>query len=281
MLLALLLSSCVVVLYLLQQLYPKRFFRSAKHVSTPTKWSLLHQDAETEHSNTRDSHRNDAISNGHQDIPLPRYRDVAQNDIALSPVLPPHVTAHAPIRIIVAMTGATGSVLGVQLLRTLRRMNIETHLVISKWAAATLVYETDYTVKDLRALAHKTYSAQDVSAPISSGSFRTRGMIIVPCSMKTLSAVAMGYGDDLITRAADVTLKERRKLVVVARETPLTGMHLHNMTTITSNGGIIFPPVPAFYTKPQSVEDIVKQSVGRMLDMFDLDAGDFERWSGM
>jgi phenylacrylic acid decarboxylase len=267
-----------VILYLLQQVYPKRFFRSATHTSTPAKYSQLHQSAETEHSNPCDSHLDEAVSDSHQDIPLPRYRDVAQNDITLSLVPPPHVSAH---RIIVAMTGATGSVLGVELLRTLRRMNIETHLVISKWAAATLVYETDYTVKDLRALAFKTYSTQDVSAPISSGSFRTQGMIIVPCSMKTLSAVAIGYSNDLITRAADVTLKERRKLVVVARETPLTGIHLQNMTTITSNGGIIFPPVPAFYTKPQSVEDIVKQSVGRMLDMFDLDAGDFERWSGM
>ena len=115
------------------------------------------------------------------------------------------------MRIVVAMTGATGSALAVRLLQILRRMNIESHLVISKWAAATLVYETDYTVKDLRALAYKTYSAQDVAASISSGSFRTQGMVIVPCSMKTLSAVANGYGDDLITRSADVTLKERRR----------------------------------------------------------------------
>ncbi|KAH6638477.1 phenylacrylic acid decarboxylase [Boeremia exigua] len=186
-----------------------------------------------------------------------------------------------PIRIIVAMTGATGAALGVKLLQTLRRMDIETHLIISKWAASNLTYETDYTVKEVKALATKSYSSSDVSAPISSGSFRTRGMIIVPCSMKTLSAVATGFGEDLITRAADVILKERRKLVVVARETPLNGIHLQNMTTIHNNGGINFPPVPAFYTRPQSVDDIVTQSVGRMLDMFDLDAGDFERWSGL
>jgi phenylacrylic acid decarboxylase len=184
------------------------------------------------------------------------------------------------MRIVVAMTGATGSVLGVRILQILQRMNIESHLVISKWAAATLAYETDYTVKQLRALAYKTYSTSDVAASISSGSFRTHGMVIVPCSMKTLSAVANGYGDDLITRAADVTLKERRKLVVVARETPLTGIHLQNMMTVTQNGGIIFPPVPAFYTRPESVEDIVAQSVGRILDMFDIDAGDFKRWDG-
>lgn len=195
--------------------------------------------------------------------------------------LHPKVGPCVPTRIIVAMTGATGSILGVHLLKTLQRMNIETHLVISKWAAATLVYETDYTIKDLKALATKTYSASDVAAPISSGSFKTLGMIIVPSSMKTLSAVATGFGEDLVTRAADVVLKERRKLVVVARETPLNAIHLRNMMTITESGGIIFPPVPAFYTKPQSVDDIVSQSVGRMLDMFDLEADNFERWTGM
>lgn len=207
--------------------------------------------------------------------------DETQHRLPLETVSHPRAAPHTPTRIIVAMTGATGSVLGVHLLKTLQRMNIETHLVISKWAAATLAYETDFTVKDLKALATKTYSANDVAAPISSGSFKTLGMIIVPCSMKTLSAVATGFGEDLVTRAADVVLKERRKLVVVARETPLNAIHLTNMMTITNSGGIIFPPVPAFYTKPQSVDDIVSQSVGRMLDMFDLDAGDFERWTGM
>ncbi|CAO2649184.1 Nn.00g101330.m01.CDS01 [Neocucurbitaria sp. VM-36] len=276
MLVALLLLSSVGVLYIFQQIHPKRFLRSAKQ-----KWPRLQRRAETEHSKPHDSQRIIAVDDGLQKSPRSRSQDITSNEIALPPIPPPHAPAHAPIRIIVAMTGATGSVLGVEILRILRRMNIETHLVISKWAAATLAYETDYTVKDLRALAHKTYSAMDVSAPISSGSFRTQGMVIVPCSMKTLSAVATGYGDDLITRAADVILKERRKLVVVARETPLNGIHLQNMTTITRNGGIVFPPVPAFYTKPQSVDDIVKQSVGRILDMFDLDTGDFKRWSGI
>jgi 4-hydroxy-3-polyprenylbenzoate decarboxylase len=276
MLLALLLTGIVGILCFYKHVCPQRVFRSAKHSRTSTLLSQLLHSPETKHSD-----RKDTTNDGDQSASVTRSLHIAQTDMTSSPRLPLPAPTPAPIRIVVAMTGATGSVLGVRLLQILRRLNIESHLVISKWAAATLVYETDYTVKDLRALAYKTYSAQDVAASISSGSFRTHGMVIVPCSMKTLSAVANGYGDDLITRAADVTLKERRKLVVVARETPLTGIHLHNMMTITNNGGIIFPPVPAFYTKPQSVDDIVAQSVGRILDMFDIDAGDFERWSGM
>ncbi|KIW64223.1 hypothetical protein PV04_09174 [Phialophora macrospora] len=184
-------------------------------------------------------------------------------------------------RVIVAMTGATGALLGIRLLEQLRRLDVETHLVMSKWAEATITYETDFKVRDVRALATKAYSSQDVAAPISSGSFRIDGMFVVPCSMKTLSAIASGYGDDLISGACDVTLKERRRLIVVARETPLTGIHLENMLKVTNNGGIIFPPVPAFYIRPTSVDDIVNQSVGRMLDLVDIDAGNFERWGGM
>ncbi|KAI9702728.1 MAG: phenylacrylic acid decarboxylase [Bogoriella megaspora] len=186
-----------------------------------------------------------------------------------------------PKRIVVAMTGATGAILGIRLLEKLRRLNIESHLVISKWADATISWETDYKLSQVKALATKTYSSRDVAAPISSGSFRVDGMIIVPCSMKTVSAVANGYAEDLIARAADVTIKERRKLVVVARETPLSGIHLDNLMKIERNGGVIFPPVPAFYTRPKTVEDIIDQSVGRMLDMFDIDCKDFERWDGM
>ncbi|KAE8339207.1 hypothetical protein BDV24DRAFT_165583 [Aspergillus arachidicola] len=185
-----------------------------------------------------------------------------------------------PMRITVAMTGATGAILGIRLLERLREMNVETHLVISRWAVETIKYETKYTANDVRALATRCYPVNDAAAAISSGSFQADGMIIVPCSMRTLSAVRTGFADDLICRAADVTLKERRKLVLVVRETPLSGIHLENMLDLTRYGAVIFPPMPAFYTMPESVDDIVTQSVGRMLDMFGLDAGNFERWDG-
>jgi 4-hydroxy-3-polyprenylbenzoate decarboxylase len=276
MLFALLIMGVVGLLYLYEQLCAEHRSRSTEDSRNSTHWSQIFH-----HPEIKNSDGKDPTNSLRQDTSLIPPLHNGQTDMDSSPRLPSLPPMPAPIRIVVAMTGATGSILGVRLLQILRRMNIESHLVISKWAAATLAYETDYTVKDLRALAYKTYSTQDVAASISSGSFRTHGMVIVPCSMKTLSAVANGYGNDLITRAADVTLKERRKLVVVARETPLTGIHLHNMMTITNNGGIIFPPVPAFYTKPQSVDDIVAQSVGRILDMFNVDTGGFERWSGM
>lgn len=184
-------------------------------------------------------------------------------------------------RIIVAMTGATGAILGIRILEKLRQMDIETHLVISKWADATISYETDYKLSAVRALATKVYSSRDVAAPISSGSFKVDAMIVVPCSMKTLSGIATGYSEDLISRAADVTFKERRRLILVARETPLSGIHLENMVKVTQNGAIIFPPVPAFYMRPQTVNEIVDQTVGRILDLIDVDTGDFERWNGM
>ncbi|KAL6697180.1 flavoprotein [Trichoderma pleuroticola] len=183
-------------------------------------------------------------------------------------------------RIIVAMTGATGTILGIKLLIALRRLNVETHLVMSKWAEATLKYETDYHASNVRALADHTYNINDMAAPIASGSFRVDGMIVVPCSMKTLASISTGLCDDLISRAADVILKERRRLVLVARETPLSEIHLRNMLDVTRTGAVVFPPVPAYYIKPSSVEDLVNQSVGRMLDLFDLDTEDFERWDG-
>ncbi|KAM0471293.1 hypothetical protein ACHAPX_009476 [Trichoderma viride] len=183
-------------------------------------------------------------------------------------------------RIIVAMTGATGTILGIKLLIALRRLNVETHLVISKWAEQTLKYETDYHPSNVRALADHVYNINDMAAAISSGSFRVDGMIVVPCSMKTLASITTGLCDDLISRAADVMLKERRKLVLVARETPLSEIHLRNMLDVTRAGAIIFPPVPAYYIRPASVDDLVNQSVGRMLDMFDLDTEEFERWNG-
>ncbi|KAA8917462.1 hypothetical protein TRICI_000411 [Trichomonascus ciferrii] len=183
-------------------------------------------------------------------------------------------------RIVVAMTGATGSILGIKVLLALRNLDVETHLIISKWAEATIKYETDYHPKNVRALADHVHNINDMAAPTSSGSFKTDGMIVVPCSMKTLAAINSGFCDDLISRSADVMLKERRKLVLVARETPLSEIHLRNMLSVTQSGAIIFPPVPAFYIKASSIDDLVDQSVGRMLDLFDLDTDDFERWGG-
>jgi phenylacrylic acid decarboxylase len=183
-------------------------------------------------------------------------------------------------RIVVAITGATGAILGIKTLVSLRELNVETHLVISKWAEATIKYETDYTIANVRALADYVYNVHDLAAPISSSSFRVDGMVVVPCSVKSLAAIASGICDDLVTRAADVMLKERRRLVLALRETPLSAIHLHNMTSVTQAGAIIFPPVPAFYIKPSSINDLVDHSVGRMLDLFDLDTTQFERWGG-
>lgn len=183
-------------------------------------------------------------------------------------------------RIVVAITGATGAILGIKTLVSLRELNVETHLVISKWAEATIKYETDYTIANVLALADYVYNVHDLAAPISSGSFRVDGMVVVPCSVKSLAAIASGICDDLVTRAADVMLKERRRLVLALRETPLSAIHLHNMTSVTQAGAIIFPPVPAFYIKPSSINDLVDHSVGRMLDLFDLDTTQFERWGG-
>ncbi|KAK5061000.1 phenylacrylic acid decarboxylase [Exophiala bonariae] len=173
-------------------------------------------------------------------------------------------------RVVVAVTGATGSPLAVALLQRLRRLNVETHLILSTWAVATLKYELD--APDDRSsyfasLADYSYSPRDVSASLSSGSFRTDGMIIVPCSMKTLASIRIGYDTDLITRAASVTLKERRRLILVARETPLSSIHLENMLRVSEAGAVVMPPVMAFYTRPQCIDDMVQQSVKRMSDL--------------
>lgn len=183
-------------------------------------------------------------------------------------------------RIVVAMTGATGAILGIKTLIALRSLNVETHLVLSHWAEATIRYETDYTPAAVRALADHSYSNRDQAAPISSGSFRADGMIVIPCSMKTLAAINAGYCDDLVSRAADVVLKERRRLVLGVRETPLSEIHLRNMLGVTQAGAIICPTVPAFYTKPQSVEALVDQMTGRLLDLFGFDTEGFPRWNG-
>ncbi|OJJ76726.1 hypothetical protein ASPBRDRAFT_417223 [Aspergillus brasiliensis CBS 101740] len=183
-------------------------------------------------------------------------------------------------RVVVAITGATGSIFGIKVLISLRHLNVESHLIISKWAEATIKYETDYTIANVRALADYVYNVHDMAAPISSGSFRVDGMIVAPCSVKTLAAINSGVCNDLVSRAADVMLKERRRLVLALRETPLSLIHLQNMTSVTQAGAIIFPPVPAFYIRPSSIDDMVDHSVGRMLDLFDLDTAGFERWEG-
>ncbi|KAM0328860.1 hypothetical protein ACHAQA_005276 [Verticillium albo-atrum] len=184
-------------------------------------------------------------------------------------------------KIVVAITGATGAAIGIHILQTLRKLNVETHLIISKWAAETIKYETDYTPAAVKALADHTYNTHDLAAPIASGSYHVDGMIVAPCSVKTLAAINAGICDDLVTRAADVCLKERRRLVLSVRETPLSEIHLRNMLDVSRAGAIIAPPVVGFYTKPDSIEDILNQMVGRILDLFGLDSKDFERWEGM
>jgi 4-hydroxy-3-polyprenylbenzoate decarboxylase len=183
--------------------------------------------------------------------------------------------------IIIGITGATGAIYGVRLLEVLASMkDVETHLVISEAGEKTIAYETQYRISDVKKLASYSYDIGDIYAPISSGSFKQDGMIIAPCTVKTMSAVANSYSDNLITRAADVTLKERRKLVVMVRETPLHLGHLRNMERLTEMGAIIMPPMPAFYHKPQTVQDIVDHTVGKVLDIFDIKHDLFRRWSG-
>ncbi|KAF9888278.1 hypothetical protein FE257_008848 [Aspergillus nanangensis] len=193
---------------------------------------------------------------------------------------PPVAPASRPKRIVIGITGATGSVYAIRLLQILRDLEIESHLIISKWALATLKYETGHSEATVRALAHASYAPRDMSATIASGSFAHDGMIIVPCSMKTLAAVRMGFCDELIARAADVSLKEDRRLVLAVRETPLTEIHLDNMLALRRMGAVIFPPVPAFYTRPKEIGDLVEQSVGRMLDALGLATEGFPRWRG-
>lgn len=176
------------------------------------------------------------------------------------------------------ISGATGIVYGIRLLEILRSLHVETHLVVSKAGDMTRAYETGLSAKELRALADFSYVASDITAPISSGSFRTMGMIIAPCSVRTLSEIAVGTTDNLLTRAADVVLKERRRLVLLARETPLHAGHLKSMLAVTEYGGIIAPPVPAFYTGATTISELVDHTVGRVLDLFNLDTTGFKRW---
>lgn len=191
-----------------------------------------------------------------------------------------HVTPAPRRRMIVGISGATGTIYGLRILEVLRRLDIETHLVMSKPGERTLAYETDLKVRDVRAMADFTYGDADIGATIASGSFRTMGMIVAPCSVRSLSAIATGNTDGLLTRAADVCLKERRRVVLMFRETPLHAGHIRAMAQATENGAIVFPPVPAFYDRPVSLCEMVNHTVGRVLDLYDLDAGLFNRWGG-
>jgi len=184
------------------------------------------------------------------------------------------------IRIVLGISGASGVIYGVRMLETLSRIGAETHLVISESAARNLAIETEYAVEDVESMASFVYQQKDIGAAIASGSFRTDGMIIAPCSIKSLSAIANSYNDNLLIRAADVTLKERRRLVLVVRETPLHEGHLELMMRVTRTGGIIMPPIPAFYHLPKTIDDLINQTVGKVLDMFSIDAGLFRRWTG-
>jgi 4-hydroxy-3-polyprenylbenzoate decarboxylase len=186
-----------------------------------------------------------------------------------------------PRRLIVGITGATGTIFGIRLLEMLRDTDVETHLVLSRWAARALVHETSYTVDQVTALATRVYPLTDQGAPISSGSFLTMGMVVVPCSMRTLAAIAHGLGDNLIHRAADVILKERRRLVLAVREAPLSDIHLENMLKLSRMGVVICPPMPAFYNKPESLDDLVNYSAARLLDQLDIHLDVRNRWTGL
>ena len=185
------------------------------------------------------------------------------------------------MRLVVGITGATGALLGVRTLQILKDAGVETHLVLSKWGARTLLHETPHTIDYVKSLAAETYSDSDQGAAISSGSFITDGMIVAPCSVRTLAAIAHGHGDNLVHRAADVVLKERRKLVLMVREVPLSDIHLENMLKLSRMGVVIAPPVPAFYTNPQTLDDVIIHIVVRALDQFGLHLDNAHRWLGM
>jgi 4-hydroxy-3-polyprenylbenzoate decarboxylase len=186
-----------------------------------------------------------------------------------------------PKRIVVAMTGASGVIYGVRLLEFLNKAaDIETHLIVTSGAKATLAYESSLSYSQIAGLADVVYNEGDVAAAISSGSFLTAGMVVAPCSMKTLGGIANAYDDNLVVRAADVTLKERRRLVLLVRETPLHATHLRMMMDVTNSGAIVAPPVPAFYHRPVTIDDLVNQTIGRVLDLFEIESPLVQRWTG-
>jgi len=181
-------------------------------------------------------------------------------------------------RIIVAITGATGVIYGIRLLQALKEKNVESHLIISEQAAAIIPMETKYTAEEVCAMAHIIHAHSDLASPLSSGSFHTDGMVVLPCSIKTLSAIANSFSDNLVVRAADVTLKERRRLILCVRETPFHLGHLRLMTAAAEAGAIIAPPIPAFYHSPENISDLVDQSVGKVLDLLGIENDIYKRW---
>jgi 4-hydroxy-3-polyprenylbenzoate decarboxylase len=190
------------------------------------------------------------------------------------------MTSKTAQRLVVGISGASGVIYGIRCLELLRDKGIETHLVMSKSAEMTLAYETDLKPKDVRALASVNHSVADIGASISSGSFHTMGMIVAPCSMKTMSEIATGVTSSLLSRAADVVLKEKRKLVLAVRETPLHGNHLRAMASLSDVGAVVAPIVPAFYTRPKTLDDVINHTVGRLLDQFGIDTKAVKRWKG-
>jgi 4-hydroxy-3-polyprenylbenzoate decarboxylase len=185
-----------------------------------------------------------------------------------------------PRRLVIGMSGASGAIYGIRMLEMLKKTDIETHLVMSKSAEMTVVYETDYKPKDVKALASVVHPAADIGASISSGSFSTMGMVILPCSIRTMSEIATGVTSSLVSRAADVVLKEKRRLVLGVRETPLHGGHLRTLVTLSDMGAVIAPIMPAFYNKPKTVDDIINHTVGRLLDLFGIETKLVKRWEG-
>lgn len=181
-------------------------------------------------------------------------------------------------KVIVGISGSSGSILGVRLLEILKEIGIESHLVITETAKKLIEHETKYKVKGVEKLAYKVYDNKDFFAKIASGSFQTKGMVVIPCSMKTLGGIASGYSDDLLLRAADVCLKERRKLVLVTRETPLSGIHIENMRKVTLAGGVILPPVLTMYSKPKTIEEMVDHIIGKVLDTVGIENKVYKRW---
>lgn len=185
------------------------------------------------------------------------------------------------MRLVIGITGASGVVYGIRLLEVLSSVKeVETHLIISEAGEAIIKYETDYKIRDIKALASRAYNINDIGAQLASGSFKRDGMIVAPCTVKTMSAVANSYTANLLIRTADVTLKERKRLVLLVRETPLHIGHIRNMEKLMAMGAIIMPPIPAFYYRPRTIEDIIDWTIGRVLDLFDIEHNLFQRWSG-
>ena len=184
------------------------------------------------------------------------------------------------MRLVVAITGASGVIYGIRALEVLKQLQVETHLIMSEWGAKNVTIETDKTADYVRSLATKCYEDDNMAAPVSSGSFKTDGMVVVPCSMKTLASIANAFDDSLVSRAAGVCIKEQRKLVLVPRETPLSKIHLDNMCKVADAGGIILPAMPGFYHRPKTMEEMVYHVVGKVLDQFNIEHGLFKRWGG-